>query len=361
MTTNVEIINRALQVLGTRTTITALELANQSTNEAIQAQLIIEQIRRDLLRMAPWNCGLKTANLTYITSVPGTPENLTAGTQLWERGQPTPPWVYEYQYPVDCLRAQRIIPQLYTGFANDIPITTAVTGVWPTLWQGPAIPFKVALDEFLPVTAAAVQAGGAGYAVGDEITLVEQAADAVPKWAPAKLLVTAAPAGVVSTVDVVTQVLERTVPPFGGSYFQTQTNPVAQGSTTGSGAGATFNLTFGSRASQRVILTNQEFAVLQYVKDVTDIDVMDPSFQDAWINVLGARLCMVLTGDKTLANQAIQQANGFIIEARKNDGNEGLTINDKTPDWISVRGIEYADGGLGMGDQFSWGGLFPLY
>src|SRR5882757_4814998 len=110
MTDLTDIVNIGLQYLGTRTTITAANLANNDKNEAIQANLILTKLRDQTLRMAPWNCALNTANLTYITSVPGTPENTSAATSLWAKGQPPPPWAYEYQYPVDCLRPCWIIP-----------------------------------------------------------------------------------------------------------------------------------------------------------------------------------------------------------------------------------------------------------
>lgn len=116
------IVNRALQAFGSRTTVTAQELIDQSSNEAIQANLVYDSLRRQLLRMAPWNCGLKTANLTYITSTPGTPENTSPATTLWAPGQPAQPWAYEYQYPVDCLRPCWVIPATQTGFAGT-PIT----------------------------------------------------------------------------------------------------------------------------------------------------------------------------------------------------------------------------------------------
>src|SRR5882762_28835 len=106
MTTNTDIVNLGLQCLGTRTTVSDAELANNSTNEAIQANLILTDLRDSLLRMAPWDCATATLNLNYITSVAGTPENTSAGTVLWGPGVPMPPWAYEYQYPVDCLRAQ---------------------------------------------------------------------------------------------------------------------------------------------------------------------------------------------------------------------------------------------------------------
>jgi hypothetical protein len=150
--------------------------------------------------------------------------------------------------------------------------------------------------------------------------------------------------------------------PKGGSYFQKLTSAQAQASTTGSGTGATFTLTFGSKSDQRVIVTNQEFPTLAYVKQVTDPNVMDTLFQRAWINLLGAGLCMALTGDKVLANGMIEKANASILEARKVDANEGLTVNDVTPDWIRVRGIDWSQHTLGpYPGGYDWGNLWPLY
>ena len=135
MTALVDLCNRALQVIGTRTTVTSAELLANSSNEAIQFNLLATPYRRQLLRMAPWDCSLRTANLTYITSSPGTPENTSGATNLWQPGQPRPPWAYEYQWPVDCVRDCWIIPATQTGFAGGIPVTTAVTGGAPSFWQ----------------------------------------------------------------------------------------------------------------------------------------------------------------------------------------------------------------------------------
>lgn len=361
MADNTTLANRALQAFGSRTTLTAAQLASETNNEAKQINLSFENCRDSLLRVAPWDCAMKTANLTYITSVPGTPENTSPATTLWQPGQPRPPWAYEYQYPVDCLKACWIIPATQSGFAGGVPITTAVTGGAPTLWNGTPIRFKVATDTFREVLSAAVVSGGTGYAVGDRITLAETVAGDPPIGAPAQLFVLTAPAGVVATVSVVNQVLGSDSP-LGGSYFETQTNPVGQSSTTGSGTGATFNLTFGGQGDQRVILTNQEFATLVYVKQVTDPNVWDPLFQDAFVESLAATVCYALTGDKALANLRVASANRIIEEARKADGNEGLTINDYTPDWIRGRGISYADGLVsGPYSGFDWGGLLPSW
>lgn len=363
MTSVTDIVNRALQTIGTRTTVTDAELLANSTNEAIQANLILENMRDDLLRMAPWDCALKTANLTYITSSPGTPENTSAATQLWEPGQPAPPWAYEYQYPVDCLRACYIIPANQTGFAGGVPITTAVTGGASAFWQGPPVKYKVQIDEFIPVTAAAIVSGGTGYVVGDIITLPLGPTTDAPIGAPVQLRVATLGVGsAIATVSVV-GVIAGSATPLGGSYFAQQLGTIAQDTTTGSGTGATFTLTFGpSKISQRVILTNQEFATAGYVKQVTDPNVMDTLFQTAWINLLASGLAMALRGDRNVANDLIKQVNAAIEIARSIDGNEGLTVNDITPDWIRVRGVAYAEGYVsGPYSGFDWGGVWPSY
>ena len=360
MTQVVDICNRALQVPGTRTTVTAAELLANNTNEAQQLNLQLAVTRRALLRMAPWNFAFKTANLVYITSTPGTPENESPTTTLWEPGQPAPPWSYEYQYPVDCLRACVLIPATQTGFAGGVPITTAVTGGAAAFWQGPPVKFKVANDTFYPVTAATVAAGGTGYAIGDIITLASAPNTSSPIGAPAQLQVLTLSGSAVATVSVI-PVVTGGDEIIGGSYFQPQANPVAQGTTTGSGSGATFNLTFGPAASQRVILTNQEFATMSYVMDVIDPNIMDDQFQDAWGKVLGASVCIPLTGDKKLANLAIGSANALIERVRVGDGVEALTVNDVTPDWMRIRGVDFPEPYGGPWTGFDWGGMWPIF
>ena len=385
MTTATDVINRALQVPGTRTNVTDAELAANSTNEAIQANLRIDSIRRRLLRMAPWNFALKTVNLIYITSSPGTPENTIAPTTLWAPGQPAPPWAYEYQYPSDCQRMCYIIPSTQTGFAGGVPITTAVTGGASSFWQGPPVKYKVASDTFYPVRAAALVSGGNGYAVGDIIFgpgminptsgTITWTQGAQPFGGPVQLLVTGVAGGVITSASIISQVNNTQTAPLvtgvaqgptvGGSYFSpalTGLSPYIQQSyTTGSGSGAAFNLTFGNPAPQRVILCNQEFAIGTYIQDITDPDIMDEQFIEAWATVLGAELCMALTGDKRLANMAIEEANRVITIARVGDGNEGFTINDVTPDWLRIRGIDFASPYSGPFTGVDFGGMWPIY
>lgn len=363
MTDNTSLVNLALQAFGDRTTITAAQLLAGSNNQAKQANLTFANTRDSLLRMAPWDCALKTANLVYITSVPGTPENTSPATNLWQPGQPRPPWAYEYQYPVDCLRACWIIPATQTGYAGGIPITTAVTGGAPTTWSNAPIPFKVAIDTFQPASAATVLNGGTGYNVGDIISLPSGPTDEPPIGTPAKLRVTSAPAGVIATVAVVNQVIDSD-PPLGGSYFTIQDPPIAQDSVTDAygraalGTGATFSLSQPDTSDQRVILTNQEFPTLVYVRQVTQPNVWDPLFQDAFVNALGGDICLALSGDKSLAKMCYARTNASIEEARKADGNEGLTVNNVLPDWIRGRGINTVDSQYSNPYNFDWGGTY---
>ena len=358
MTDQTSLVNLALQSFGSRTTLTAAQLAAGSNNEAKQANLSFEIRRNSLLRMAPWNCALHTRNLTYITSVTGTPENTSPAAPLWGPGIPRPPWSYEYQYPVDCLRPCWIISASQTGGLGT-PITNAVTGYSPSSsYMGPIV-YKVGIDTFFPVIGATVVNGGTNYAVGDSITLASGPSGSAPIGAPVSLSVLTVTAGAVATVAVIAHIIDSN-PIAGGSYFTQQPNPVGQGSTTGLGTGATFNLTYGPKSDQRVILTNQSNATLVYARQVIDPNIWDPLFQEAFIASLGAGLCISLTGDKSLANICVGHANRAIEEARKGDGNEGLTINDVVPDWIRERGVNWGGGAM-AGPGFDWGGLLPSY
>lgn len=273
MVASVDIANRALSLVGTRSQIAAL---TENSPEAQAANLWIDSLRREIMRMAPWNCAKNVNALALVCAAPGTPENPTTGTIQWQKGQPQPPWAYEYLYPADCLRPLWIVPQFTTGFASGVPITTAVTGGAPAFWNGPPVRFSVGIDQINPGT------------------------------------------GLVDT------------------------SPNGQ--------------------DARIILTNQEDAILVYLKNVTNPDVMDDNFQQAWAEGLAARMIFQLTGDKTLANIRIEEANRYIQLARAVDGNEGLTINDITPDWIRVRGIDGPfDFGWSSNTNFDWGAMLAAY
>lgn len=270
MTSEVDIANRALSEIGTRSQIASLD---EGSNESIQCKLLLEPLRDEMLRMAPWDCCRNFVNLSLICAAPGTPENPSAGSATWQKGIPPPPWSYEYAYPSDCIRAIYVVPQFTTGFASGVPITTAVTGGAPAFWNGPPVRFQIAIDQIDP--------------------------------------------------------------------------------TTGKPSVSGFD--------QRVILTNQEQAILCYNRRVTNPDVWDENFRHALTAGLAARLAIALTGDKGLAQLRLEEANRYIVIARQLDGNEGLTINDVTPDWIRTRGISYQAWEFSPNIMFDWGPQLTMY
>jgi len=88
---------------------------------------------------------------------------------------------------------------------------------------------------------------------------------------------------------------------------------------------------------------------------------MDDLFIQAWATILGARLLFALRDDKAMANMKIGEANNYIAEARKADGNEGLTVNNVTPDWIRTRGTNFSNDMWGGMWGYEWGNMFALY
>jgi hypothetical protein len=89
--------------------------------------------------------------------------------------------------------------------------------------------------------------------------------------------------------------------------------------------------------------------------------VWDDLFRHALTSALAARLVIALTGDKGLAQLQAENANRHIMSARVMDGNEGLTVNDVTPDWIRTRGISYQAWEFSPNIMFDWGPMLSMY
>ena len=119
MTSELDIVNRALSAVGARSgaagSVTALQSLNAPSNEAFQSNLLLHPTRDDLLRAAPWNFARKIATLSLLKAAPGTPENTSTATS-WSSAYPPPPWLYSYAYPSDCLRLRQLVSALgYSG------------------------------------------------------------------------------------------------------------------------------------------------------------------------------------------------------------------------------------------------------
>lgn len=234
--TEVSICNRALQAIGTRTTIASL---TETSIEARNCNLIYADTRDEVLQMAYWNFAQKTTYLALLKSAPGTPTNSTSTANQWSTAYPAPPWLYEYAYPTDCIQMSKVVQQIQNYYVGT-PYTSGGTSTYPYA-VGPGSPFKVTTDE----------------------------------------------------------------------DSQSQ--------------------------QQSVILTNQYQAIGVYTMRIINPGLFGAQFVEALVQALAAKLVLALSGQVALANTKFAQANAIIAQARASDGNEGLTVIDNMPDWITIR------------------------
>jgi hypothetical protein len=87
----------------------------------------------------------------------------------------------------------------------------------------------------------------------------------------------------------------------------------------------------------RVVLANVPQALIQYGRLVADPNLWDPIFTEAVVQALAGKMAGSVSGKVELAMQKMQLANMAIMTARAGDGNEALTVNDRAPDWLTVR------------------------
>lgn len=255
MASEVTICNRALQAIGTRTSIASL---SEDSVEARNCALIFADTRDEILGMAYWNFAKKTTYLALLKSAPGTPSNAASTATQWSTAYPAPPWLYEYAYPEDCLQMRSVVQQIQNYYVGT-PYTSGGTNTYP-------------------------------YAVGP------------------------------------------------GSPFEVTTDEDTQGQ------------------QQTVVLTNQYQAIGVYTKRITNPGLFGASFTEALVQALAAKLALALSGQVPLANLKFAQANAIITQARATDGNEGLTVIDNMPDWITIR--DDCDWGVSVGYVSPLGPLF---
>jgi hypothetical protein len=136
-----DVCNRALSMVGARSTIASL---TENSPEAKACNLWFTDVRRDTLRAAHWRFAEKATTLSLLKARPGTAENPTAGSPVWTPDTPPPPWLYEYSYPADCLQARRISPQ------SSREITLFPTIPYNSVASGYYVRFTIATDDALP-------------------------------------------------------------------------------------------------------------------------------------------------------------------------------------------------------------------
>lgn len=104
-------------------------------------------------------------------------------------------------------------------------------------------------------------------------------------------------------------------------------------------AAAAFEIGHDTDSGQdiQVILTNQADAIAVYTKKIEDSGIWSPLFRAAFKHAMAAKITMPLTGDKDQTKILFGLANGYILEARANHANQGLTVIDQQAAWMVAR------------------------
>lgn len=110
-----------------------------------------------------------------------------------------------------------------------------------------------------------------------------------------------------------------------------------------------------------VVLTNQPQAQAIYTVNQDNPQIWDSQFQQAIVTSLAAFLVPALSLHLPLTQLCMNAAEKMIAQARAADGNEGVTTQDHTPDWIQAR--RGAGGYWGSGiynNNAGYGGLCDM-
>ena len=151
MSTPADIVNRVLDGLG-RSDIVLGDL-QEGTEGAKPALRAYGPAVRQLLRAAHWDWSRKFAPLVMLGDATGQTPNV--GTLV------TPPWTYEYQLPIDCMKA-RFLPWNSQPVSPTPPIMTGLGNPPLNALRLIPAPFLVALDYNYPVVVGQPPAWDAG-------------------------------------------------------------------------------------------------------------------------------------------------------------------------------------------------------
>ena len=125
---------------------------------------------------------------------------------------------------------------------------------------------------------------------------------------------------------------------YAGTIFS-----VALPSPTGAGvAKVRFELgvsTDASGSQVAAINTNAATATCCYTARVENENLWDAGFQEAMVASLASQFAGPITGKDQTKRYMAQQAMQAVESAKAQNGNEGVTIIDHVPDWLTTRGI----------------------
>jgi hypothetical protein len=286
MTVPADIANRALDAAGwSGPMIGDLEEGTEQSKPLLRAYV---PALHELLRSAHWNFARKQAPLALLADATGQTPNV--GSLV------PPPWIYEYQWPIDALKA-RFVPQN----AQQQNMLPQFTGSFP-LVQGPPLPGTVSMP-------------GINVVNPFNVRLV-----------PARFLVA----------------LDFNYPAVVGAITDWSQLPDIQ------------NIQGVGPQQRTVVLTNVQNASLIYTAAVDYPDEWDALFQEAIVQLLASRVALPLAKDKkfglAMRAQAIAACKDAIAQARITDGNEMWSSVDHMPDFLRAR-----NAGASWNANFGWG------
>ena len=147
MTSAVDLVNMALDQISARTSVTGINPPSPPNNTAAQVASRTYQTQVDaVFRAAHWNSARLQRELTLLKAAVGTPEN-PSGYDSNGNLNPTPPvpFLYEYEFPPDCIAVRFVIPRPNLPIPGQAPIMTNV-GIANTPLVNTSMPFILGVD-----------------------------------------------------------------------------------------------------------------------------------------------------------------------------------------------------------------------
>jgi hypothetical protein len=279
-----DLVNRALDCLGVQSSIGDLQ---EGTREADVALRHYGACMRQLARSAHWNCLRKRAVLTLLQDASGQiPQQQISAGQQQTVGFGTigmRPWVYEYAWPVDCVKV-RYLP-----------------ATWPTPADVP--PGNISLPP-------------------NPLFSGENIASPFIRSRPAPFLVT-----------------NDAIPNLTGAITDWSQQPTTS-QTMGQGVTSQTVILTNQRCAELV------YTALVPYPDQWD-SLFQQAFVALLATYLAAPLVQDRKAAIAVRDEQIKIAKMALDQARVADGNEGVTSVDHIPDWMRIRNQGIGRGGYG--------------
>lgn len=339
VTSPADVLNLTLRRIGYKLRVASLYDGSEAATACLD---IYAQTRDDLLRDGDWDFAQRNVTMTLLKAAP------TGGyfppTQWNETDYPPWPWLYSYTYPSDCLKVRKVkaAPMFMVNMSPQ-PSNYSVVNVQNTVSTLATLAVNAAGTGYVPgnfiypsggtqttqailqvtttkVVSATVAAGGSGGTPGTQTvtgttgTGTKFTASVTVSGGGAITAVLSILTGGSYTVNPTTLTAEpvtgasltgaqlnvvmgvSTITIVNPGVFTTTSLTFTQGSTSGSGTGATFSTaTYTSTTqAQRVIVANIANAMLTYTGQVTDPSQWPTDFVEALAAALGRRLVPTL-------------------------------------------------------------------